>query len=191
MNIFAIVITALSLASALFYLIGAIAASDDPDVVEDTNWITAEFKSFGFTTEIYFGLTAYSVDGGPNQRYDDSNCNADLCDECGEVGETTTAMVILALFCSFATTAVGAMSIMGKDSRMNSIVGIFASCLSILFGVIGFAVFDECYSKIDDDADSAEYGPGMALTLVAFLMMVVVAIMFVFQMIKGGGVRPV
>ena len=187
MNIIAIIMTVLSVVSALFYLIGVMGASDDKDTIEDVNWANGVLEFAGKDFDFYFGLKAFTVDGDV-EKYDD--CDSDICGDCGDAGETTTAMVAIALICAIITSVIGVLSIFGKGNKIVSIAGIVASACSIIFGVIGFVVFDECYSALDDDVDDVEYGPGMALTLVAFLMMLVVTGLFIFDFIKGGSVSP-
>ena len=180
-NIVAIVVTVLSMVSALFYLIGTIAASDEGDTIESTNWVSADIVG----ETIYFGLTAAYYDGTVTS-YDEDGCVGDVCDACEDSGNTTAVMVGIAFICAIITSVVGALAAMEKANKIASIAGIVAAIASILFGVIGFGVFDDCFEEIDDAYDEVEYGPGMALTLIAFLMMLVVTALFIFQFLKGG-----
>jgi hypothetical protein len=177
MNTLSLIITGLSLVACLFYMIGAIGASDDADTIENVSWVTASAGNIDY----YFGLKALAFDG-EELKYSAKSCGSDACDECDESGETAEVMVILALLCAAVTAVVGVMGILGKEHKFISIAGIVAALLSILFGVIGFAEFDDCFDQIDRDMDDAAYGPGMALTLIAFLLMLVVAGIFIFQM---------
>eukprot|EP00341_Mesodinium_pulex_P009948 CAMPEP_0116948992 /NCGR_PEP_ID=MMETSP0467-20121206/38639_1 /TAXON_ID=283647 /ORGANISM="Mesodinium pulex, Strain SPMC105" /LENGTH=195 /DNA_ID=CAMNT_0004633523 /DNA_START=38 /DNA_END=625 /DNA_ORIENTATION=- len=189
MNIFMIVSAVLSGLATLFYLIGCIGNSKDEDTIADVPWVTAEFSMSTLgkkrTTEMYFGLSAYATDDD-SQKY--SGCNGDICDDCEDAGESTLAMVAIGLLLALVACVVSVLLALGKfDTKIVKFVGIGVSLASLLFGIIAFIVFDDCYAAIDDNLDNAEYGSGMGLVLAGFIFMLIVTVLHIVAFVKGGG----
>jgi hypothetical protein len=154
--------------------------------LKDIPWVTADYSiSNDRKVELYFGLSAYASEDN-SQKY--SACNGDICDGCDDSGETTVAMVAIGLLFALVACVISVVLALGKsDNKIVKFVGIGASLASLFFGIIAFIVFDECFAVIDDNLDNAEYGSGMGLVLAGFIFMLIVAVLHIVALVKGGG----
>ena len=97
------------------------------------------------------------------------------------------AMVAIGFLLALAACVISIILALGKfDNKIVKFVGIGVSLASLFFGIIAFGVFDDCFSSIDSDYDNVEYGSGMGLVLAGFIFMLIVAILHIYDFVKGG-----
>lgn len=185
---------ALSLVSAVFFLVGCIGYSDQSQTIENVAWITSSKNDI----DLYFGLQAakISIDFGAYGTYADTlkyssntDCNGDFCDKCARDGQGALGLTIIALVFSIVVVGLSGALIASANKGMQ-IANTLISLISAAFSLIAVGLFmGECYNAInneDDDDDgydddgvsiSLKWGPGAILTILGMLMMWIVVVL--------------
>lgn len=167
----------LSAICALFNLIGAIAGAEDYSTISNLSWTKGTVSG----TDVYFGLTTYGCDLCGNDgkegtfRYDDQNCKADFCNTCDESGKTAIGLCSIAFILCVVVAVVSFLRV-GADTLIFKATGFGCGLVAVIFGIIAVGNWAPCHQDIDQTI-TAENGPGWALSLVAFLLMILVTIL--------------
>lgn len=204
---------ALSVASMAFFIVGAIAYTDQQIAIENTAWIY--FNKAG--TESYYGLhTVFTkfkfdeIDYKGTLSYDESACNLHGCDVCNKAGRSAFGLTILAAIFSAITLSLSGVSLASYNKGLQ-IANVVMAFLSAAFSLIAIGLFMSwCFDALEDnvntDDDGTSYGydddgysrsidlkwgNGSILTTLGMLLMWVVVILQIAAAIVGGNSIPV
>lgn len=166
----------MSVTAFTFYLIGVVGYSLREEVVKNVNWFHA-FQRNGLHVNVGLRALYFSDATTSTQQAIYSKCSASFCDRCEKYGESAFALLVVALVLSFIATLLSVSGIFAPSSQTSG-ANIAMSLTSVIFGVIGFGLFTHnCYPRIENLVDyDFDYGPGAILTLIAFMLTFLVAV---------------
>eukprot|EP01032_Pedospumella_encystans_P013040 gene13040-15039_t len=167
----------LSVTSFTFYFIGVIGYAVREETVKNVNWFHVFQRN---NLHVNAGLRAlyYETSTGTDVQLIYADCTQDFCDRCDKYGHSTFALLVVALVLAFIVTL---LSVSGAFAPSSSLSGanIALSLTSVIFGAVGFGLFTHiCFPKLENEVNSDwDYGPGAIFTLIAFLLMFIVAVL--------------
>lgn len=189
---------ALSFISCIFFLIGAIGGVDDYDVITNVPWIKG-YATYEDTEKNNFvvGLTSYGCELCSDKlkegtiKFDDKSCNTDSCDLCLDAGNAAIGLCSVALILCIAVIVVSFLRI-GADTIIMKTIASACSLIPAIFGIAAVANWDTtCFAEYEDSGlKDVEHGVGWVLTLIAFLLMILVAIAQPLVPCSSAGVAP-
>ena len=167
----------LSVISFTFFIVGCIGYSTEKKVIRNVAWIVSNDD----LNRQWIGLQdVYVIFGDMTRLIKLSTCDGKTCNVCAENGRAAFGLIIVGSIFAFISAG---MSIFNSRSPSASTqyANMMSAVISGVTGVIGFGVFmHSCYAELQSDDDQAltmHYGPGSILTLIAFLLMWIVAAM--------------
>lgn len=167
----------LSITSFTFYLIGVIGYSVREEVVKNVDWFHV-FQRNGVHVDAGLRALYYSDPTSGSQQVIYADCNQSFCDRCDKHGENAFALLVVALVLSFIAIL---LSISGTfaPSVQTSGANIGVSIGSVIFAAIGWGLFvHKCFPQLENQVNyDWDYGAGSILTLIAFLLTFIVAVL--------------
>jgi hypothetical protein len=194
---------ALSLISAVFFIVGSIGYADIKSPVKSTAWIISSNDGL----DVHFGLRKafahydnFGIKFDSSIEYNSGFCTDSWCDNCNSDGKGTVGLTIIALIFTMVTLSFSC-ALLATKNRSVQISNVLMSFFAAFSSLVGVSLFmSDCYTAIndlnnnDDDYDdnydddglfSLKWGPGAIVTLVGMLLMWIVVVLQIVAVVTG------
>lgn len=164
---------ALSLVSTVFFVIGAVAYSNNFGDLTHVCWLYAD----DFGTKLYVGLQSIGVAGNGQENSikfaSDVECAFDFCSDCEESGRGTFGAVIGAAVLATAVVVLSLVSMVSHSNSLQVSISIVALCSAMLAAVALGLLMGQCQSKMEHDLNNFNFvwGSGAILTIIGMMLM--------------------